>query len=693
MNYNEVASQLKAKHPEYANRDNKELVEKYIQRFPEKASLIEFDDYTETPKKETTPLISKDITKEDVGNYAKGVAQSLSQGVMWGQAPHVSGVLNETINSPQKIYKAKSLRDIVDAYKNLGKDYVKGREKFKEEQGKFAEENPKTALASEMLGSLGAGGLSLLKGGSGLLRQLARGSLEGGVAGGLYGLSNTKGKGADLKGGAIGTGLGSLLGGTLGVGLPIGLKVARGTDKLLGTLGRLYGKGVDNVAEAVTPVQYIKNPLRELNIPEGTKVIDAEVVPTTTNELRNVTREALPSSKEVSAEIVPTSKEIGKEVVPTNRDILANPKNTDDSYVLGKVRNYTPEQDFVIDYMIKDENVLNELAKGVDVGRSFGDYGKEATNGLKNLKKVVKNAEAEEYAKAGITDDYMLDGNKFVEDIENAIEKYKKSSRTKKTDEDAGDKFFEEVLDEWAKNNGQISFGKLTSLTRDAYKNGLSVAKNMSKTKASSEYELWTNISNIISNLKKSDAKLSKPTKMYSDLSNAIENLEFATGLKLDNPKSFAKNFFSSARDRADGGIYDQAFEDFAKVINQYEGTKVLGDLPSKIRMAKVSYVLRDSAKDSKLSRDVRGAMTPTSWAKKKFAEAITGKNLSSEDYYKILAQRMLKGEVKPEDLNGTFRKIHIKGLTDSEANELYIKHKLLGKKAGLVPSVLSGLL
>lgn len=694
MNYNEVASQLKAKHPEYANRDNKELVQKYIERFPEKASLIEFDDYTETPKKESSPLISKDITKEDVGNYAKGVAQSLSQGVMWGQAPHVSGVLNETINTPQKLYKAKSLRDIVDTYKSLGKDYIKGREKFKEEQGKFAEENPKPALASEMLGSLGAGGLSLLKGGSGLLRQLARGSLEGGVAGGLYGLSNTKGKGADLKGGAIGTGLGSLLGGSLGVGLPIGLKVAQGTNKLLGTLGRLYGKGVDKVADTVTPVQFIKNPLKDMPVvPEGTKVIDAEVVPTMANEklinneLRNVTKEALPPSTE--AEVVPTSKEIGKEIVPTNRDIVANPKSVEDAYTHGRIRSYLPRQNFVIDDIINDGYVRRELATGVDVGRNFDKYGEDVVNELKKVKKVIKNAENEAYASEGVTDTYLIDGNKFVEDVDNAINKFKKDSRTYKQNEGEADKFMANLREELKKNNGQISFGKLKVLTRDANNSRIKTKRDNSKGDLSSEYDLWSDISRLISKLKKSDAKLKRPTEMYSELSNAIEDLEYGTGIKLDNPRTFARKIFSSARDRADGGIFNQTFDDFAEVMNKYEGTQALGMLPSKIRMAKVSYVLRDAGKDNLLAQEVKSAMTPSSWAKRKLAEKLTGKNISAEDYYKIIAQRLEKGELKPEDFNKTFRRISIKGLSDDEANEMYVKSYLLGNRAGAVPSVL----
>lgn len=645
MNYVEVANQLKAKHPEYANRDNKELVEKYIQRFPQKASLIDFTDYTE-PQTETKP-----ITKEDVGNYAKGVAQSVSQGLMWGQAPHVSGVLNEAWNLPKKIYGIKNKEDALQFYRNLGKDYVKGRENLKEELGEFAKDNPKTALASEILGSLGAGGLSLIRGGGqGLLRQIVKGGLEGGatgsLAGGLYGLSNTKGKGVDVKSGLVGAGLGSLLGGTLGASIPVGTKIANKTGDLIGTLGRLWGKGVDKVADTVTPVKLVKNPLKEMNVPK------TENVP------------------------VPQSKDVAKV----------------DNYVNSRVQDYLPEQNFVVNYMKKDNYVLDELASGKDVGRRFDEYGEQAVKELKNVKNVIKNAENEAYTKEGITNDYMLDGNKFVEDIENAIEKFKKDSRTYKENEGEADKFFNNVLEEWTKNNGQISFGKLKTFTREANQKRVSTKRNNAKGDSSSEYDLWSDISQIISKTKRNDAKLKKPTEMYAELSDAIENLEANTGLNLDKSKNFAKNIFTSARDRADGGTYEKALEDFVSVIDKYDGTKILGDLPSKIRMAKVSYVLRNSTKDSKLSRDVQRAMTPSSLLKRKFAEYLTGKNISSEDYYRILAQRMKKGEITPKDLEGNFRRISIKGLTDDEANEMYVRYLLLGKKAGAVPSLLSNL-
>ena len=160
---------------------------------------------------------------------------------------------------------------------------------------------------------------------------------------------------------------------------------------------------------------------------------------------------------------------------------------------------------------------------------------------MKDVKNVVKNAENEAYAKEGITDDYMLDGNKFVEDIENAIEKFKKDSRTYKQNEGEADKFLNNVLEEWTKNNGQISFGKLKTFTKDVNKKRVSTGRDTAKGTSSSEYDLWSEISQIISKTKRNDAKLKKPTEMYAELSDAIEKLEADTGLNFDKPKNFAK--------------------------------------------------------------------------------------------------------------------------------------------------------
>ena len=705
MNYMTVASQLKAKHPEYANRDDRELVEKYIQRNPDKASFIEFDDYEETPtqtQQAQQEEPKKPITKEEVGDYLKGASQTLSQGLMLGQAPHVSGVLNESINTPQKVYNAQSLRDLVDVYKGLGKDYVKSREQFKEEQGKFEEENPKTALALEMIGGLGStgGGLGLLRSGRSLLRQVLKGGLEGGAIGSMFGASNTKGKAIDFKNAGLGALLGGGLGSTLGFALPVGQKLALKSGDLIGTLGRLWGKGVDAVADRVTPVKYIKNPMREVGKAEEKllaskePIIDVEgveVKPKTDLPIESVQNNNLPVESGVQNPLRET--ESAKLPTTKSRDILANPKNMDDAYSYGYVQDYLPEQNLVVNTLKKDNYVLEKVASGEDVGRHFDKFGEEAVEELRKVRDVVSKAENEAYKKAGITNDYMLEGNKFVNDVEEAIKKFKNDARTPKADEGAGDKFLNDVLEEWTKNDGQISFGMLKTFTKKVNQLKTQVRKNNAKGDSSSEYDLWKDISRIISDTKSADANLKAPNKMYSELSKAIEDFEYNTGIDFDKPKNMAKNIFTSARDRADGGVYEQALDNFIDVLDKYDGTKILGDLPSKVRMAKVSYVLRPSAKDSKLSRDVKGALNPEGFAKKKLAEALVGRELSSEEYYRILARKMLKGEITPQQLEGKFRKVRFKGMSEDESNELLVKYLLLGKEGtGTVPSILAGM-
>lgn len=595
---------------------------------------------------ETAPKSFEDIIKA-TGEQTLGVSRGLTQGASFGQAPHLAGITNELANLPKKLYKATSINDLKKLYRDTGKDYVKSREEFKKEYEDWADKNKGLALASELVGGLTtAGGTGLLKGLSfarkPIINTIAKGGLEGATLGSLYNASNTEGKGIDLGK----AGLGALVGLGAGALMPLGVE---GISKV-GTLARLYNRTVDSVADKLAPAQFIKNPIKQ-----ATSIAD----------------EKLPATQKL--------------------DILKNPKNIEDNFVHSRVQDYLPEQNFVIDYMKKDENVLKELASGKDVGRRFNEYGEEAVNKLKDVKNVVKTAENNAYKQAGITDDYMLDGRQFFDDVDNAINKFKKAAGTVEADERNGDKFLEEVLDELTKNNGQMSFAKLKHFTREVNKKRNQVKKDMAKGKDSTEYEMWSDLSQAISKIKNADSKLKGPNQMFSELSNAIEDFQANTGLNLDKPKQFARNIFSSARDRADGGVYEQALDDFLSVLNKYEGTKILGDLPSKIRMAKVSYVLRSSVKDSKLSRDVKGVMTPQRFAKRKFAEALVGKPISSEEYYRILADRMLKGEITPKDLEGTFRRVRFAGMSDDEANEMFVKYMLLGKRAGgPIPSIFS---
>lgn len=616
----------------------RELTQEEIFGVPKKTTK------TEIKTEETSPKSIKDVWNK-ISDNALGVSRGLTQGASFGQASQLSGVTNELANLPKKIYEAKSINDLIKLYKGTGKDYVKSREQFKQEYNDWADKNKGLAMTSELVGGLAsAGGSGLLKGltlaKKPLLNAMTKSGIEGGLLSGLYGASNTEGKAIDFEK----AGKSGLLGLGLGTALPI-------TLSSFGTLGKIYNKGVDSASEKLAPVQFIKNPLKQ--------------------------------AEKTAEEKLPTTQKV---------DILKNPKNVEDSFIHSRVQDYLPEQQFVVEYMKKDKNVLKELASGKDVGRRFNEYGEEAVNTLKNVKNTVKNAENEAYK--GIADDYLIDGKQFLDDIDNAINRYKQNPGTYTENENIGDKFLEQVLEELTQNNGKISFGKMKSFTRDINKTRSQVGKNLAKGKGSSEYQLWSDFSQAISKAKRNDPLLKKPTEMYAEISQALEDFQANTGLKFDNPKGFAKNIFASARDRADGGVYEQALEDLMSVLNKYEGTKVLGDLPSKIRMAKVSYVLRNSVKDNKLSRDVKNAMiSPQSLFKRKLAETLVGKPMSSEEYYRILADNMLKGKITAKDLEGTFRRVRYKGLSDDEANEMFVKYKLLGNRAGTMPKIFGSMI
>lgn len=208
MHYTELSKELKKKNPEYINRGDKELAESYLERYPEKRAYIDFTD-------KSNPYI--------------GTAQAVVQGFTAGQTPHLSGATNEVANLPQKLYRIKNFKDAKRVYKDLGKDYIAGNERFKDEYGNFEEEHPKLALGGEIAGTIGSlatgGGLGI-----NLLKSptLAKTILTSAGYGGLYNLSNTKDKVVDFANAGLGAGVGA----TLGLG---GYGLSKGASKLANT--------------------------------------------------------------------------------------------------------------------------------------------------------------------------------------------------------------------------------------------------------------------------------------------------------------------------------------------------------------------------------------------------------------------------------------------------------------------------
>ena len=161
-------------------------------------------------------ITKKGNTAKEIENLAKGYAQDLTQGALFGQAPHLSGVTNELANLPKKVYGVKNWEDTKRLYRDLGKDYVRSREQFKQENKAFDEEHPYSSFGANVVGGLLTGGALSSVGKSVLKTAIPRATTEGGIYGLGYGASNTEGKAFDPMGSAIGTASGAVGGAVLG---------------------------------------------------------------------------------------------------------------------------------------------------------------------------------------------------------------------------------------------------------------------------------------------------------------------------------------------------------------------------------------------------------------------------------------------------------------------------------------------
>ena len=234
--------------------------------FDRKLTDNEVFDYMQKnfPKQETKQEIVEETPKEkiDVKTFAKeylkpkaekvlNVGRSIGQGATFGQGSHLAG-LGQAIGGT--VYNALHKQN---PFKDVEKDYTEGREEFKKEYKDFENKNKALALGGEIVGGLGTGlGSGALKG---ILasKPLLKGALAGAGYGGAYGLSNTEGKGIDVKSGLVGAGLGGALGGVI----PLGSKAIKpAINKIssgVGTLGKLYNKGFDNSVKALNPVKEV----------------------------------------------------------------------------------------------------------------------------------------------------------------------------------------------------------------------------------------------------------------------------------------------------------------------------------------------------------------------------------------------------------------------------------------------------
>ena len=517
-------------------------------------------------------------------------------------------------------------------FKNFVEDFTKGREDFKKEYQDFADKNKALSIGGELVGGLGTGlGSGAIKAISLAKNPILKSALSGGGIGALYGASNTEGKGIDVKGATIGAGLGAGLGTVLPLGAEKILKPAISkVSSGVGTLGRLYNKGFDKSIKTINPV---------------------------------------------------------KEVLDTEGKVLQ-----------GKVSSYvrpSGTQNKTARLFAENPYIQKEALKG-DVGLRFEEYGNDAVKSLSKIKEIAKQAENNAYREAGITDDYIIDltQTNILDDLFNIKKNYndeiKLFANSTKGNLSLGNDYFTDLA-KAIKNGKDLSFGNLKRITKKLYNDKQKAYKDFGG--GSAEYKLLSDYYKIFSNLKYQDKSLSKATAKFADLEKAIENLETSTGINLEKPKQFAAKIFQGARDRADGGIQEQALEDFTKVMDKYADTQELKAINDKIKMAQFAYDIRPTSIDSKFARDVAQKATKgdtlIGFGKDVLKRVALGKEYNPQEFYQILAQRIKQGKIKPMDLTKNFNRIKIAGVDDITANRLYLQNKLLGNRAGMIGKII----
>lgn len=612
----------------------------YRINFDRKLTDNEVFDYMQKnfPKQETKQEIVEETPKEkiDVKTFAKeylkpkaekvlNVGRSIGQGATFGQGSHLAG-LGQAIGGT--VYNALHKQN---PFKDVAKDYTEGREEFKKEYKDFEDKNKALALGGEIIGGLGTGlGSGALKG---ILasKPLLKGALAGAGYGGAYGLSNTEGKGVDVKGGLVGAGLGGALGGVIPVGAKAIKPAINKISSGVGTLGKLYNKGFDNSVKAL-------NPVKEVIDEEGKKL---------TGTVSSYARPAGTQNR-------------------TARLFAENPK----------IREEALKGDVGLRFEEYGNNAVKSMSKIKEVA-------KQAENNAYKQAGITDDYLID------------LSKSNIVKDLENITKNYNDEialfANSTKANTNLGNDLLTDLKIATAVNGNKLTFGNLKRITKKLYNDKQKAYKDFGG--GSSEYKLLSDYYKAFADLKYKDTKLAKANAKYAELEKAIENLEETTGINLDKPKQFAAKIFSGARDRADGGIQEKALEDFTRVVDKFADTKELKAIADNIKMAQFAYDLRPTSIDSKFARDVAQGVgrgdTFIGLGKNVLKKAVFGRDINPQEFYQLLARRIKAGKVRPEDLTKQFNRIKVTGLDDITANRLYLQNKLLGNRAGTIGKII----
>ena len=638
MHYTELAQQLKNKNPEYINRDDKELAESYLQRYPEEKGLIDFN------KKETT------------FDIAKGVGQKAISGISAGQTPHFAGINNELANLPKKYKNISSINDIVKLYKDLGKDYVQGREALKQEEKEFSQNHPYLSFGSELLGGLvGFGkvgkGLKALNSAKSFLlnspkfmnNPILKSALIGGGFSGAYGLSNTEGRALDLNNALKMAGVGTVGGAVLG---GIGNAVRKTTQKLLGNkvVPQLEGKEIPQLTNAEKVL------LKEGQIPKN--VID--VTP----------------SQEIKNNLLPKTEGI-KDIVAKEQVATKNPFGT--GYFMDGVDILVPEgmENKNFRAFLKSPLIQEEARKGL-IGRKWETYQNQAADEFRKMNKEIKKVVDNAYKI--IPDDTIIPMKKGEENLmyQLANELSALSNKTVIKKQTNAIKEASDLLgriENASNNETSLTFGNVKDLTDELW----SLSQKYEKRNNPHAADMFKKMYNHMRTFRDTNPEVKKATELYKDFKEINKTLgEIGFDVeKASNNNNIGTRIQVHGRGRKEE-ILNRALDKVAQILNRHSDNPELAQfqtLRDKVNLAQVSYDARPT--DNSKLLNAFSFLRPIQTLRN-ISDRYT--NPQAQEQLKVLAARIKTGKVNPKD----FENIEILRGGDY-ANRNYYRKKAYG--------------
>ncbi|MCQ2957300.1 MAG: hypothetical protein MJ180_00185 [Candidatus Gastranaerophilales bacterium] len=307
MDYNEFSERIKTKYPQYKDIDNRELAQKFVDKYPTYANQVSFDEPLKGGIQETIDLTPSGILERSTRNVANAITTPILSFV---QKKKPSDVWQET----DKILREQ---DKIHSNTKLGKA---------------------TKIATDLVG-YGSFRPFQIFSGLPFVNNLANGLLQGALIGGLEGLKNGENPLASA-------GQGGLIGGTLNAALP---PLVRGVGKLT---NKLAANAFPGLSEE-TVRQVIKPNSKALDL--NKKTVQSTLTDLT-ERIRNNYNNILADKGNKVGQLLgklPENAIINKENVLADMDKVYN------NYSLSKNPNLNPARNATLKEQGKIEDLLN----------------------------------------------------------------------------------------------------------------------------------------------------------------------------------------------------------------------------------------------------------------------------------------------------------------------------------------------